>query len=168
MFVRMIIRHWMMRSALEGFRRRTARILIDKRADRSHVRLTDFRGVIDQDSGSRDPGISHEIAVIAPSRSCNRDFIGEFYGVILHPPRRFGVDWSTENLMSELLNQIRLLRRQAATEGSDLAYGGPHRLRYLERRSFHGALRNFTLVFAREFGILRLKASLSRFLQRLD
>jgi len=71
-----------------------------------------------------------------------------------------------ENLMSALKDQVRLLRRHAAAEGSTLAYEEQDQLRFLQRRSFRGALRNFTLLFAREFGILRLADSLSRFLPK--
>jgi hypothetical protein len=70
--------------------------------------------------------------------------------------------------MSAFVNQIRLLRRQVSAEGSGLDYSEQRQVRYLERRSFQGSLRNFTLAFARKLGLLRLMASLSRFLPKHD
>ncbi|TDQ24160.1 hypothetical protein DEV91_11538 [Phyllobacterium brassicacearum] len=62
--------------------------------------------------------------------------------------------------MSALVNQVRLLRSEVSSRGGTLAHR--KQVRYLERRSFQGSFRNFTLVFARELGILGLITSLSR------
>lgn len=66
--------------------------------------------------------------------------------------------------MSAFVNQIRLWRKELSARGGTFAYG--KQVRYLERQSLQGSLRNFTLVLARDLSILRLMTSLSRFLRK--
>ena len=60
-----------------------------------HVRLADFRAVIDLDASARDPGVGNEITVIAPARSLDGYSVCELHGIV--PIYKFSEDGSEDS-----------------------------------------------------------------------